>query len=245
MANKRKREQKNYSREAVSFILIALAIILFLSLLSYDRADDPNLQIEVLNELGRTKIRLGNYHNAIEILQESANKAKIIGNYFNNKLQIKENDSVLDYGCGTALVLSYINSRHKFGIDISYSMLNEAYANEPRALYLQSDRVPYIGHIDYIISNGVFQYLPSLLFAQNVLFQMNAVARKGILITGIPNEKQKEQREKKRDELGKKKHPPHLYYPEYIFRQMGYEVFPNEFQLYNYNEFEFGVLKRT
>ena len=46
MANKRKNDQKNYTREAVSFILIALAIILFLSIISYDRADDPNLKID-------------------------------------------------------------------------------------------------------------------------------------------------------------------------------------------------------
>ena len=45
MGKKRNSAQKNYSREAISFIMIALGIILLLSVLSYDRADDPNLKI--------------------------------------------------------------------------------------------------------------------------------------------------------------------------------------------------------
>ena len=59
MANKRKNDQKNYTREAVSFILIALAIILFLSIISYDRADDPNLKIDKNSiEKAMTKMEL-------------------------------------------------------------------------------------------------------------------------------------------------------------------------------------------
>ena len=46
MAKQKKSFQKNYTREASSFILIALGIILMLAVLSYDRADDPNLKID-------------------------------------------------------------------------------------------------------------------------------------------------------------------------------------------------------
>ena len=46
MARTRKSLQKNYIKEASSFILIALGILLTLSILSYDRADDPNLKID-------------------------------------------------------------------------------------------------------------------------------------------------------------------------------------------------------
>ncbi len=46
MAKRKKSFQKNYTREASSFILIALGIILMLAILSYDRADDPNLKID-------------------------------------------------------------------------------------------------------------------------------------------------------------------------------------------------------
>ena len=46
MAKRRKSQQKSYIREASSFILIALGVILILAILSYDRADDPNLRIE-------------------------------------------------------------------------------------------------------------------------------------------------------------------------------------------------------
>ena len=46
MARRKKSFQKNYAREASSFILIALGIILMLAILSYDRADDPNLKID-------------------------------------------------------------------------------------------------------------------------------------------------------------------------------------------------------
>ncbi len=46
MAKKRAQNQKNYTREATSFILIALGIILMLAIISYDRADDHNLNID-------------------------------------------------------------------------------------------------------------------------------------------------------------------------------------------------------
>ncbi|MCK4559675.1 MAG: DNA translocase FtsK 4TM domain-containing protein [Calditrichia bacterium] len=46
MARRKKSFQKNYAREASSFIMIALGIILMLAILSYDRADDPNLKID-------------------------------------------------------------------------------------------------------------------------------------------------------------------------------------------------------
>jgi len=46
MAKRKKSLQKNYTREATSFILIALGIILMLAIFSYDRADDPNLKID-------------------------------------------------------------------------------------------------------------------------------------------------------------------------------------------------------
>ncbi len=46
MARRKRSFQKNYTREASSFILIALGIILMLAIISYDRADDPNLKID-------------------------------------------------------------------------------------------------------------------------------------------------------------------------------------------------------
>lgn len=46
MARRKRSFQKNYTREASSFILIALGIILMLAVISYDRADDPNLKID-------------------------------------------------------------------------------------------------------------------------------------------------------------------------------------------------------
>lgn len=46
MARRKKSFKKNYTREASSFIMIALGIILMLAILSYDRADDPNLKID-------------------------------------------------------------------------------------------------------------------------------------------------------------------------------------------------------
>ena len=46
MAKRKKSLQKNYTKEATSFILIALGIILMLAIFSYDRADDPNLKID-------------------------------------------------------------------------------------------------------------------------------------------------------------------------------------------------------
>jgi S-DNA-T family DNA segregation ATPase FtsK/SpoIIIE len=46
MANRRKNTRKNVSREASSLVIIGLGIILLLAIVSYDRADNPDLEIQ-------------------------------------------------------------------------------------------------------------------------------------------------------------------------------------------------------
>ena len=46
MKKKRKTTPKNYTREATGIIFIGLGIILILAIFSYDRQDNPNLDIE-------------------------------------------------------------------------------------------------------------------------------------------------------------------------------------------------------
>jgi hypothetical protein len=57
MANKRKSPANTYSKEALTVILIGFGVLLLLAIISYDRTDNPNLDIprnslEISNWLG-------------------------------------------------------------------------------------------------------------------------------------------------------------------------------------------------
>lgn len=69
---------------------------------------------------------------------------------FKNK--IDENDVVLDIGCGTGMLLDYIDIKNYVGIDSSKSMIKIAKANHPKDYFICTKYETYDKGADFIVS---------------------------------------------------------------------------------------------
>lgn len=180
-------------------------------------------------------------------------------NYILDKLKINPNDIILDYGCGSGLILDlirkllcgkhenyerYINEMSKkqfWGIDISWSMIKRAKHKFPPATFAISDNICFEEQFDYIISCGVFQYLPDWDYAKRIIQQMQGRSKK-ILLVDLPDLHWKCNRENERKKLGKNLFPEHLYFDKMDFITLGFTTMNNPTTAYNYSEFSFNAL---
>lgn len=163
--------------------------------------------------------------------------AKQISDYINDKFHINSSTTVLDYGCGSGVVLQNLNGI-KYGIDISESMVKRAIENVPNAIFSCSDTIPYRFRFDVIFSNGVIHYLSSLKEVTKLVNIMKLLSNK-ILILGIPDLAKKEERENQRILLGKKNYPKQLYFDKQFFIDLGFKVYDDEIKLNNYDNCSF------
>lgn len=167
-------------------------------------------------------------------------KVKTLADYMTKKLRIMSSDTVLDFGCGSAVILKNTDCK-KFGIDISKGMIKRAVKNCPDGIFLADDHIPYMGRFDHVICYGVIYYLPSLEYVSNIVEEMKGISN-SIIIMEIPDITKKELREKHRDTTGKAKYPEQLYFEKKWFEDRGFEVFDNELSLTNHSDYGFTAL---
>jgi len=173
--------------------------------------------------------------------QGEENVIKLV-NYLTTKLNIHYSDKVLDYGCGSGIILKHLACK-KYGIDISLSMINRATKNNPDGIFAVGNDIVMKRHYNYIICHGTVQYFPDLVYASHLFLHMKHYAD-CVIICDIPDEAKKEQREKYRKERGMNPYPPHLYYSKQFFKNLGYEVFDNEISITNNKDFGFYAIWR-
>lgn len=174
------------------------------------------------------------------------NNVKTLAEYVVNRLGIKSNDTVLDFGCGSGVMLKNINCRKfgRFGIDISEGMIERASRNCPDGIFLVSDHIPYRSKFDHIICYGVLHYLPFLEYVDKIIDEMKR-ASNSIIIMEIPDIAKKELREGHRSEMGKNKYPGQLYFDKKWFTDRGFKVFDNEISLTNNSDYGFTILYKN
>lgn len=163
-----------------------------------------------------------------------------LADYVIDKLGIEEDDTVLDFGCGSGIMLKNIPCR-RFGIDISEGMIRRAVKNCPRGIFLVDSHIPFKNTFDFIICYGVMHYLPSIEYAEGVIREMMGIS-KNILIMDVPDIEKKELREKHREESGLSSYPEHLSFDKQLFLKLGFEVFDNEISLTNNSDYGFTVV---
>jgi len=102
---------------------------------------------------------------------------------------IKNNESVLDYGCGTGDFISYLNSNdiivsEYLGVDINENFINNAIENHSEYDYMKIEDVNEIsGHYDNVVSIGVFSlYIERDEFIR-AINNLCEIANKQVLIT--------------------------------------------------------------
>jgi cytidyltransferase-like protein len=150
-------------------------------------------------------------------------KIKQLSEYFMQKLQINSIDSVLDYGCGSGLILKNIQCKSKFGVDVAEGMIRRALKNCPEAIYAVSDNIPFRSKFDHVISYGVFHYLPSYDAAKSIIETMLKISD-SILIMDIPDIERQVDREINRRLQNKNVTPKQLYFNKQFFTDLSFEV---------------------
>jgi len=152
-----------------------------------------------------------------------------------------ERKKILDFGCGTGLMLKEMpDTLLKYGVDISPGLLQRARKNNPKATLVLSDRIPFQNEFEYVYSVGVFQYFPNRQHAFEVLFQMLEVG-KNVLILGVPDLEKKGAREEQRKALGLHSIPEHMYYSKKDFEELGFKVWDNDVPFTRCWNFEFNA----
>lgn len=197
--------------------------------------DQSNPWKEIWENVGNTDdddyTVVGGYNNHMEY------GALAIAKYITEILNIKLESKVLDFGCGSGVILKNL-SCVKYGIDISSSLITRAIKNNPNGIFVVSDSIPFKNKFDSIFSYATFQYLLNTTVAENLINQMKQLTNH-ILIDTLPDVELKNERENKRRELGKNLFPPHLYYSKEFFISRGFKVSEDRSGLTNFSQFCF------
>ena len=102
---------------------------------------------------------------------------------------LQTGDSVLEVGCAAGLIAQHLKDRCEYvGIDRSASMVKKMIeVNHLSALRCDADNLIFKDKtFDHVFAFSVFQYFPDKEYAQRVLDQMKAVARKTVCVSDIP-----------------------------------------------------------
>src|SRR3990170_89410 len=106
------------------------------------------------------------------------------------KIEIKKNDRVLEVGCGSGVLGSYLKDKCSdyYGIDISFKMLQKfqiEYNQERRFNLIQgvTDNLPFLDNsFSKILINSVTMYLHGKKLLENTLLELERVSKKNSII---------------------------------------------------------------
>ena len=174
----------------------------------------------------------------------SVEDVKTMSDHIARKANIGFSDRVLDYGCGSGLILKNLNLKDgSIGIDASPDMIERAYRNNPNHMFFVDNR-PNIkcNNIDVIICWGVIHYLSNHDQADVVINDMINLSSK-VLIMEIPDIDKKEAREDSRRKLGMNPFPPHLYFNRKLFEDLGFKCYDNDIFLTKNSKYSFTVTR--
>jgi len=206
-----------------------------------DSISSTKIKTNIRNEWGNIwkRVALENKDDFSIVGRPNPEDSKELADYINNKLHINPTDITLDFGCGTGVITEYITSK-VIGIDISNVMVQRAFKNSNRDLFLVSDTIPFIGKIDNIYSYGVLHYLPDLSKALDIVDKMISLSS-NILLMELPDITKREQRLEYRKKIGKILLPEPLYFNKEDFIKRGFDVFDTEIKKSDNSDFSFSA----
>jgi SAM-dependent methyltransferase len=112
------------------------------------------------------------------------------------RLGITAPASVFEVGCGAGAFLYplYQSGFRVGGLDGSAALVDYARAAMPDGDFARAEAVTLSGEPwDFVVSNGVFPYFPSLDYAAAVLARMHRKARRGLAILDVPDPARREE----------------------------------------------------
>ena len=117
--------------------------------------------------------------------------------YIANKLNITESDTIFEVGCGAGAFLFnfYKNGNIVGGIDYSNNLIKIANQYLPNGKFSVSEalNLDVEEKFDFVISNSVFFYFPSYIYAKKVLVSMIEKSKYCIAILEVNDSNKKEE----------------------------------------------------
>lgn len=145
-----------------------------------------------------------------------------------DKLNLNDDlDSILDVGCGNALLLSQLTPKAKnyYGIDYAESMIEEAKSQIKRGQFFVGDAANLNfsdEQFDRVLSYSIFHYFPDEAYIHKAISECIRVTKPGgIILIGDLLDKQFENEIKDASNLEYEKQLPHIMrYSEWTFCQL-------------------------
>lgn len=146
-------------------------------------------------------------------------------------MDIREEDYVLEVGCGAGGLARFINS-HYIGIDFSESLVRRCMEfYQKSAIYCEANSLLFRDSIfDKTFSFGVFSYFPNWSYAQTVVEEMLRVTKDGgtVFIGDIPM---------------KSHDVNHMLYSPREFEKMGFNITEGWAEPYTQKRFNAWIIK--
>ena len=186
---------------------------------------------------------------------------QVYANRIADKLNLKNNDSVYEVGCGSGAFLYSLSQNKKLkvgGIDYGSGLIETAKKVLPKGDFVceEASKLNIDEQYDYVISNSVFHYF-SLPYAENIIELMLKKTNNSVCILEIPDKSQKQASEDLRrdalsiDEYEKKYNGlEHTYYEKKWFEKIAFknrvefEIINGLIPNYSQNAFRFGCIMR-
>ena len=175
----------------------------------------------------------------------SLEDAKTMARHIANTMKITPSDRVLDYGCGSGLILKNLNvADNSIGVDSSREIIKRAIKNNPNHIFLISNRPNIMcNNIDVVVCFGVLHYIPSMEMAKAAVLDMVRLAKR-ILIMEIPDIDKKADREANRRKMNMKAFPEHLYFSRKFFEDLGFTCYDNDIFLTKNSKYSFTAVMK-
>ena len=176
-----------------------------------------------------------------------------------SKLKLLPSDQLLEVGCGAGMLLIPLSKLTKKadGVDLSLSlitMLRKAHS-KLNVFVAEANELPFENECyDKILVHSVFQYFPSIKYAQDVVLELLRVCKKPslIFIMDVPDLEKKKECIEFMSRLHPKKYSDkklqHLFYPKKFFtgihnkKKLECQIFDQNIKGYDNSRFRFNVL---
>ena len=165
-------------------------------------------------DLGRQVCRTVDETEFLKLIDDIKKKLMLDGTF----------DSILDVGCGNAVVLSHLSDSFKniYGTDFSANMMDCAHTVIPQGFFSQGEANCLKfkdNQFDRVLSYSIFHYFPSIEYGYKAISEMIRVCKKGgVVLIGDLLDQGQESVIKGKSDLEYEKKIPHIQrYSEWLF----------------------------